>query len=96
MLLCVLAGVICRRKNKAYRFLIVGGLKANAMTECNGAMCWLACSGMSNPDCERALCVVNRDAMTWKACGFALRNGKKELLLLCGAEVSEMNGGEME
>jgi hypothetical protein len=50
-----------------------------------------AWSGMSNPDCELAMCYGYRDAMTRKACVFALWNVEKELLLLCGAEVSEMN-----
>ena len=34
--------------------------------------------------------------MTRKACVLALRNEEMELLLLCGAEVGEMNGGEMQ
>jgi hypothetical protein len=34
--------------------------------------------------------------MTRKACVMDLRNGERELLLLCGAEVSEMNEGEMK
>jgi hypothetical protein len=34
--------------------------------------------------------------MTRKACVLALRNEEKELLLLCGAEVGEMNVGEMQ
>jgi len=33
--------------------------------------------------------------MTRKACVIDLRNEVMELLLLCGAEVSEMNVGEM-
>ena len=36
------------------------------------------------------------NAMTRKACVLALRNEERELLLLCGAEVGEMNGGEMQ
>lgn len=51
---------------------------------------------MSNPDCALALCVGFRDAMTRKASAVALRNAEKELLLPCGAEVSEMNGDEMK
>jgi len=50
---------------------------------------------MSNPDCEFAMCFGYRDAMTRKACVMDLRNEVMELLLLCGAEVSEMNEGEM-
>jgi hypothetical protein len=42
-----------------------------------------------------ALCIGYRDAMTRKACVMALRNAEKELLLLCGAEVGEMNVGGM-
>ena len=34
--------------------------------------------------------------MTRKACVIGLRNEVMELLLLCGAEVSEMNEGEMK
>ncbi len=53
---------------------------------------WVACSGMSNPDCALAMCFSYRDAMTRKACVFALRNAEKELLLLCGAKIMcEMN-----
>lgn len=37
-----------------------------------------------------------RDAMTRKACVMVLRNAEKELLLLCGAEVGEMNVDEMK
>jgi hypothetical protein len=52
----------------------------------------VACSGMSNTDCELAMCFGYRDAMTRKACVFALRNVEKELLLLCGAKIMcEMN-----
>lgn len=52
----------------------------------------VACSGMSNPDCALALCFSYRDAMTRKACVFALRNEERELLLLCGAKIRcEMN-----
>jgi len=58
-------------------------------------MDWLAYSGMSNPECVNDLCVGYRDAMTRKACVMALRNAEKELLLLCGAEVGEMNVGGM-
>ena len=55
----------------------------------------VACSGMSNTECERIMCTGYRDAMTRKACVMALRNAEKELLLLCGAEVGEMNVGGM-
>ena len=55
----------------------------------------VACSGMSNPDCALALCFSYRDAMTRKACVIDLRNEVMELLLLCGAEVGEMNVGGM-
>ena len=58
-----------------------------------GLVSW---SGMSIPDCELALCVGYWDARTRKACVYALRNVEKELLLLCGAEVGEVNGGEMQ
>ena len=51
---------------------------------------------MSYPDCELPLCFGYRDAMTRKANKYALWNVVKELLLLCGAEVSEMNVGKME
>lgn len=51
---------------------------------------------MSNPVCALLMCYGYRDAMTRKANKYALRNVVKELLLLCGAEVSEMNEGEME
>ena len=37
-----------------------------------------------------------RDAMTREASAVALRNAEKELLLPCGAEVSEMNVDEMK
>jgi len=56
----------------------------------------LAWSGMSIPDCELAVWVGFRDALTRKACVYALRNVKKELLLLCCAEVGEMNVGGMQ
>ncbi len=46
--------------------------------------------------CVLALCYGYRDAMIRKACVYALRNAERELLLLCGAEVGEMNGGGME
>lgn len=55
----------------------------------------VACRGMSKPECGKDLCAGNRDAMTRKACVMALRNAEKELLLLCGAEVGEMNVGGM-
>ena len=55
----------------------------------------VAWSGMSSPDCGMALCLGYRDAMTRKACVLALRNEERELLLLCGAEVGEMNVGGM-
>ncbi|WP_161631484.1 hypothetical protein [Sediminibacterium sp. C3] len=55
----------------------------------------MAWSGMSSPDCGMALCLGYRDAKTRKACVMALRNAEKELLLLCGAEVGEMNVGGM-
>ena len=42
------------------------------------------------------MCLGYRDAMTRKACVMTLRNVEKELLLLCGAEVGEMNEGGME
>ena len=61
--------------------------------EQTGLVAW---SGMSNPECGLALCIGYRDAMTRKACVFALRNEERELLLLYGAEVGEMNGGVME
>lgn len=61
--------------------------------EQTGLAAW---SGMSSPDCGMALCLGYRDAMTRKACVLALRNEERELLLLCGAEVGEMNGGEMQ
>jgi len=60
--------------------------------EQTGLVAW---SGMSIPDCELAMWVGYRDAMTRKACVYALRNVEKELLLLCGAEVGEMNVGGM-
>lgn len=60
--------------------------------EQTGLVAW---SGMSSPDCGMALCLGYRDAMTRKACVMALRNAEKELLLLCGAEVGEMNVGGM-
>ena len=41
------------------------------------------------------MCIGYRDAMTRKACVMDLRNAEKELLLLCGAEVGEMNVGVM-
>lgn len=47
----------------------------------------VAWSGMSNPDCALALCFSYRDAMTRKACVFALQNVEKELLLLSGAKI---------
>lgn len=61
--------------------------------EQTGLAAW---SGMSSPDCGMALCLGYRDAMTRKACVMTLRNAEKELLLLCGAEVGEMNGMEMK
>ena len=56
----------------------------------------LTWSGMSIPDGGLAMCIGYRDAMKRKACVMALRNAEKELVLLCGAEVSEMNVDEME
>jgi len=61
--------------------------------EQTGLVAW---SGMSRPDCEQAVWVGYRDAMTRKACVYALRKEEKELLLLCGAEVGEMNVGGMQ
>ena len=68
-------------------------------------MRWMAWSGMSNLLCAVAVfcklfqhkkpCSVGlANAMTRKACVIALWNVKKELLLLCGAEVSEMNAAK--
>jgi len=52
--------------------------------------------GFCNFSKNKSHCSVGKaNAMTRKACVMALRNAEKELLLLCGAEVGEMNVGGM-
>ena len=78
-------------KNKAYRFLLCGWFLANAITEWNGTNAEEGLEGLVQYRCVEALCLGYRYAMTRKACELALWNVKKGLLLLCGAEVGEMN-----
>ncbi len=64
---------------------------ANAMTELNEAIALAGLQGhMTARMCYGFVCMVSGCHDTKSLCA-RLRNDRKEMLLLCGAEVGEMN-----